>query len=243
MPLFLTFLLGLFIVLGALIPRLLKHEHAFEQLSIAVAFGTMAMMAIFELPEEAMESLNGNLAAVIIPAVLGVAFMKGLDRFIPDHDDVIGFDHECSEENVSHIGVISTIAVVIHNVVEGMAVFSFSRQALATGMVMAFGIGLHNIPMGMVIDSTLQHESRKKRWILLGAASISTFVGGILAACLWTVITDFVIGILISIALGMMVYIIVFELAPHLMHEKNRLLSVAGIAIGIAIMLLSRLFE
>ena len=40
----------------------------------------------------------------------------------------------------------------------------------------------------------------------------------------------------------MIVYIVLFELLVHLMHTKNKLLSAAGVAIGVAIILVSGLF-
>ena len=59
---------------------------------------------------------------------------------------------------------------------------------------------------------------------------------------MWSMIDDFITGILISLTLGMIVYIVLFELLVHLMHTKNKLLSAAGVAIGVAIILVSGLF-
>ena len=50
-------------------------------------------------------------------------------------------------------------------------------------------------------------------------------------------INDFVIGVLISLTLGMIIYLIIFELLPHIMHSKNKKLSMLGILIGIAVII------
>ena len=51
----------------------------------------------------------------------------------------------------------------------------------------------------------------------------------------WQALNDFVIGILISLTLGMIIYLIIFELLPHIMHSKNKKLSILGILIGIVV--------
>ncbi len=96
--------------------------------------------------------------------------------------------------------------------------------------------------MGMVIYSTLSREKRGRKIALLLAAALSTFVGGLLMKMMWSMIDDFITGILISLTMGMIVYIVLFELLVHLMHTKNKLLSAAGVAIGVAIILVSGLF-
>ena len=56
-------------------------------------------------------------------------------------------------------------------------------------------------------------------------------------------LNEFIIGGLICITLGMLIYIIIFELIPHIIHSKNKLLSLIGVLIGIFIIILSSIFE
>lgn len=238
--LLIVFFLGLFILLGAWIAHQAEHTHAVEQMSIAIAFGTMTTLAVMELIPEAMEHLEGSSSLVLPVCILaGIVSLKLLDLFIPEHDHEHGFEHDCTKENVMHIGIISTIAVILHNTIEGMAVYSLTGESIHMGLMMALGVGLHNIPMGMVIYSTLQQEPKKKKMIFLSLASLSTFFGGIMMILLWNVISDYMIGILIALTLGMLIYIVAFELIPHLMHAKNRVLSLVGTGIGIAVILVS----
>lgn len=243
MGLFITFLLGVFIVAGAFLAARVKNEHLIEQLSIAIAFGTMTALVILELIPEALENLEGE-SPVILPVcvLLGIAVLKVLDRFIPEHDHAHGFHHDCSEQNVIHIGVVSTIAITLHNIIEGMAVYSISQEGVKLGLLMALGVGLHNIPMGMIIYSTLQKEKRRKKVTLLTLAACSTFLGGVFMKLLWNQISDLVIGVLISLTLGMIAYIILFELLPHLMHTKRKGLSVAGAILGVLVIVVSSFF-
>ncbi len=267
MGIVITFALGVFLLLGAAVVILAKHKKRIEQLSIAIAFGTMVMLAAIELIPEIFETFHGSgliLAAAFVLA--GVVVLKLLDHFIPDHEHVHGHVHghghghshehahdqiqvtehteeEPTEGNVIHIGIISAVAIILHNIVEGMAVYSIASESVKIGILVGLGVGLHNIPMGMLVYSTLKEEARGKRFLIMGMAAVSTLFGGILMALISPVLSETVIGCLICLALGMLIYIIFFELLPHLFHCRNRWLSVAGTLLGILIILISSLFE
>lgn len=242
MALGVTLFLGVFIMAGAFIAREVKNKELIEQLSISVAFGAMAMLAVTELFPEALENVGRDRAYIVwLCAAAGVILLKILDRFIPDHDNVHGFDHECTDANVIHIGIMSSVAIILHNMIEGMAVYSIASESMKLGMLVALGVGMHNVPMGMMIYATLTKERRGKKIAFLMAAALSTFAGGLLMKLLWFLIDEFVIGVLISLSFGMVVYIVLFELLVHIMHMKRRALSAAGIAAGAAIVLISGL--
>ena len=216
MGLLITLILGLFILIGVLLVKIPKNTKLIENLSISVALGCMISL---------------------------VLILKLLDIFIPEHDHEHGLSHECTEENLLHIGIVSTIAIVLHNIIEGMAVYSITTESVKVGILMALGVGLHNIPMGMVIYSTLKKEDKKKRILMILLSTISTFIGGLLMALISSLISDFVIGILLCLTLGMIIYIVFFELLPHVLHSKNKILSIIGILIGILIIVISSMFE
>ena len=124
-----------------------------------------------------------------------------------------------------------------------MAVYSIAAESLSSGVMMAIAVGLHNIPMGMVIYSTLRQEKKTTRTALISGVALSTFAGGLIMASLWFIITPFVIGILMSLTLGMIIYILIFELAPHVMQSSSRALSAIGILAGIAVILAGGFLE
>ena len=109
MALSVTFFLGIFIMVGAVIARQAKNKALVEQLSISIAFGTMTALALTDLMPEAVENLgNDNMYVMYFGVAAGILVLKLLDRFIPDHDSVRGFDHQCTDANVIHIGIISS---------------------------------------------------------------------------------------------------------------------------------------
>ena len=57
------------------------------------------------------------------------------------------------------------------------------------------------------------------------------------------VINDVIRGILLSLTLGMILYIVLFEFIPEIRTIKNKKLSIFGIVLGIIIFLITLLFE
>lgn len=244
MGLLITLILGIFFILGFVLVKLGKNTKKVEILSISIALGTMVCLIIFDLVPEMIEHLEGlSIFLAILLVILGIVSLKVLDLFVPDHDHEHGHEHNCTDDNLLHIGIVSLVAIVLHNVIEGMAVYSLAIEDVRTGLLVALGVGLHNIPMGMVIGSTLEHESKSKQIVLISIAALSTFLGGVIMALVNSLISDFVIGVLICITVGMILYIVVFELIPHILHSKDKKLSIIGILIGIGVILLSTLFE
>lgn len=231
MALLLTLFLGLFFLAGVLISKLSTKTEFVECVSIAVAMGAMIALGIFDLlPEAFSGEIKWYLAIIFI--ALGIGLLKVLDLFIPEHD-----------ENLEHIGIISVVAITLHNIIEGMTVYSIASQSINSGTAMAVGVGLHNIPMGMLIYTTLKNDRGWKEYVLIILSVVSTFIGGIIMAAMSTILSDIVVNYLVCIALGMVIYIIAFELLPSVLHAENKRVSIISSVAGFAVVLLSMLFE
>lgn len=248
MGLLVTFILGIFILIGILVVKITKNSKKVEQLSISIALGTMSTLIITELLPEVFETFKtdniiNTILIIFILIIIGIGILKLLDKFVPEHDHEHSLSHDCTDENLMHIGIVSSIAIILHNIIEGMAVYSMTIESFKLGILVALGVGLHNIPMGMVIYSTLEKEHKNKKILLLTLVILSTFIGGLLMLLISNLLNEFVIGILICITLGMLIYIVVFELIPHILHSKNKLLSLIGIIVGILVIIVSSTLE
>lgn len=214
--LIITFVLGLFFIAGALVVKIVKDKERLEDFSVAAALGALVFISACDIVPEIFEIWSGTklfLAALFV--LIGVGLLMGLDHFVPDHDS------DELEENMVHIGVMTVMALSLHNIVEGMSVYSISSTSLSGGISLAVGIGLHNIPMGMLIYSTLDKEKVLKKRIVLSCAAFSTFVGGLLMYLLGEFMNESIECALICVALGMVIYIVFFELLPALFTQKN----------------------
>lgn len=239
MILVITFLLGLFFAAGAAAARLSDNTRKIEEISISVAAGAMSALAAADIIPEILHEMSGTgLIKAVLFTAAGVVFLKLLDRFVPEHHG----DEE-SLGAMIHIGIISALAIMLHNIIEGMAVYELGADSLRQGVIFAIGVGLHNIPMGMLVYSTLKGETGVKKYTVLFAVMISTFAGGLVMAALGDCMSHTLIDLLTCLTLGMIIYIISSELVPYMAAHRNYRVYAAGIAAGAAIVAVSLLFE
>lgn len=243
--LIMTFLSGLSILIGTIIVLILKNSKKLTDFSISMATGVMITLLIFELIPESFELLEFNYLTsgilIIILSLVGILLLKILDIFIPDHDH----EDSVSNENLLHIGIVSSAALILHNIIEGTAIYSTSIASNELGFLLTVGICLHNIPLGIMITSTLFKSSntKKKNIAILVLISLSTLLGGILMFVLSGIINNTIRGILLSITTGMIIYIIIFELIPEILTKSNKRIKFSGIITGIVIFLTTLILE
>ena len=175
-----TLILGIFIIIGALIAFIMKKREKVIDFSLGLAFGVIIMLMIADLLPEIIEQLGLKyIYLFIIYTALGYFLLKFLDNFIPDHEET-KMNKKDLKNNLIHIGVVTSLALFLHNIIEGMAVYSTVLTDKNLGVAMSLGIGFHNIPLGMVIATTLYQSSTNMSKTVLGilAVSLSTFAGG-----------------------------------------------------------------
>lgn len=237
-----TLVLGIFIIFGAFIIHVFKNKDKFLLVSLGMAFGVMMMLIFIELLPEVYEIFTSKwsiLEAILIIvslSLVGLFLLKFLDRFIPDHDD------EDEENHLIHIGIVSSIAIIIHNIIEGMAVYNTITTSLSLGIILSIGVGLHNIPLGMIISSTFYKsiKNMKKSNILIIVISLSTFIGGLIMA-LFNFTNELAIGILLSITIGMLIYINIIEILPKLLKSEDKKTVLISTIVGIIVLFISHL--
>ena len=249
--LLLTLLVGLFILLGSFIGLNYKDNKRFTDFSISIAFGVIISLILFELLPETFEVLNGEIGVVrtifviIILSLIGITLLKLLDLFVPHHEHEVHHKHQhssdkCHNDHLYHIGIMSSIGMIAHNIIEGMSLYLVSSTSLISGILFCIGIGLHNIPMGLVISSTLTSSNFSKNKVLKISliVSIATFIGGILMFMIGGV-SELIEGILLGLTLGMLIYISIFELFHQIYHMKNKIITITGIVIGVVLLVIS----
>lgn len=236
MNLLIVLLFGLTILLGTIMVLLKRDSKVISEISISMAFSVIILLVIFELIPHASEHID--YVGMILWILIGLIILKILDLFLPNHH------HSDETGHIHHIGIVASIALVLHNIIEGMAFYSSLSSSSHLGILLGIGIGLHNIPMGMVIGTTLykSNKSIKKTILISFLISLSTFAGGLLIHLFSNNITDYFIGIMLSLTIGMLIYIGIFEIGHHLKHQ-NKKNTIIGLIIGILVFILSLLFH
>lgn len=243
--LILTLVLGLFIIFGAFMMHIFKNKDKFLTISLSMAFGVMVSLIFVELLPESFEIFNENnntfisILMIVGLSLLGFLMLKILDKFIPDHN-------EDDEDNLIHVGIVSSVAIVLHNIIEGMAIYNTFNTSISLGILLSIGVGLHNIPLGMVLSSTFYKSinNKKKSNIIMLIISFSTFIGGLIMAIFSNIfVNEFIIGILLSITIGMLIYINLIEILPKLIKDKNKKIVLVSTIIGVLILFISIFLE
>ena len=241
----LTLVLGFFIIIGAFLMHIFENKERFLVISLSMAFGVMASLIFLELLPESFEIFNEkyssiiSIAMILIFSIIGFLILKILDKFIPDHED----DDEAS---LIHVGIVSSISIILHNIIEGMAIYNTFNTSINLGILLSIGVGLHNIPLGMVLSSTFYKSlsNKKKSNVIIFLISTSTFVGGLIMCIFNNVFkNEFIIGLLLSITVGMLVYINIIEILPKLIKSKDKKMIITSIIVGILILFVSVFLE
>lgn len=228
-PVLLSFLAGLATVIGGFITFIVKKDNI-KMLSLGLGFsaGVMIFLSLTEIKSCAEELLtkyfpNHFMWYTFLGFILGVLIAFCIDYFIPDHIEDSDFADEHVEESIKkhhgikRAGLITAIALAIHNFPEGMATFFVSTQNLTLGIPVAIAIGLHNIPEGIAVALPIYYVTRKKHAAIWYAflSGISEPVGAIIGLfMLQLFLPQMFIGILFAMVAGIMVYISFDTLLP-----------------------------
>lgn len=233
--LLLTIITGLFFLLGIFLNKICKSNKNINILSISLSFIILINLIIFDIIPEIKERITFYTFLFII---LGLVLLKLMDFFVPHHH------HEHKEKNdnikehnnhLNHIGFITIMALLLHNVIENMALFNVTISNFKAGILMCLGIGLHNIPLGFQIGSNLKNKGKFNIFIL----TISGFIGGIISL-LFKDIPESITIYLLSFTLGMLIYLTIFELLKEVVQNIKNKYTYFGFIIGIILIIILR---
>ena len=247
-----TLFAGLTTAVGGGIAFMVKKDNL-KALSIGLGFsaGVMIFLSFTNILPEA-----GHLLAVNYPNkyqwMLYCGFIAGLviailiDFFLPDHidpDELSDPDAPCKHHHkIKRAGLLTAIAICVHNFPEGMATFLTTTQNLTLGVSVGIAIAIHNIPEGIAVALPIYHATGKKRYAMLYAAlsGITEPIGALIGVLLLGLfLPQVLVGILMAAVAGIMIYISFDTLLPLAREYGNWHLSMIGIVTGMLFIWLS----
>lgn len=146
--------------------------------------------------------------------------------------------------SLEKIGIISLLAIVLHNIPEGIITFMVSGVNLSLGLELAIGIGMHNIPEGVSIAIPLYYGTKNKikTFLVVFLAGLSEVLGAFLCFLfLKNYINSFIIGIIFAFIAGMMMNISLTELLPESFQYKKRRIVFLGFLTGFIMLFMSHI--
>jgi zinc transporter, ZIP family len=142
------------------------------------------------------------------------------------------------------MGVLTAIAIFIHNFPEGLVTFSATLADAGVGVAVCVAIALHNAPEGAVIALPIYYAtgSKWKAFMWACLSGVSEPIGALVG---WAALSnggDLSFGIVFGLVAGMMTYISVKELIPmSLRYDPKDTVATTCIVAGMALMALSLL--
>lgn len=240
----LSFLAGISTVLGALIIFFDKNKSSRVVISsLSFASGVMICVSLTDLlPNCYKMIINTNvvfprLILTLIFMCVGIIISMLIDKYLPSN-----YENKSNDSKLYKIGIISMVAIVLHNIPEGIATFITSSNNLKLGITLTLAIALHNIPEGISIAVPIYHSTNNKLKAILFAllSGMSEVVGSIIAYLfLASFMNDNIMSALYAIIAGIMIHISIYELIPGAYKEGTLKEVFKYFIIGFVIMILS----
>ena len=140
------------------------------------------------------------------------------------------------------VGIISLLALILHNIPEGIITFISTTHSLSLGLPLAISIAFHNIPEGIAISVPLYYGEKNKRKAIIYTlvAALSEPLGAFIAFLFLQDINYYLFATILSLTSGIMIYLSIFELIKEsIKYRKNELLLY--FFLGIIVMIISKL--
>lgn len=235
---------GLATLLGAVIIFIIKEKN--ERLisaSLGLAAGVMICVSFHDLwphSETYLIAARGEGAGLVWAVVFltaGVLLAALLDRLVPHEaeDNALGGEHY----DLFRLGVVSMLAIALHNLPEGMATFMANYEGQDIGVTVALAIAIHNVPEGIAVAMPIYFatHSKAKTLVYTLLAGIAEPIGALLAFSLLRLfLNDFTMGIVFAVAAGIMLYIAIEELLPSSRQYGYKRAALIGTFVGITVM-------
>ncbi len=137
------------------------------------------------------------------------------------------------------LGILSSIVIAVHNFPEGLATFVSAMESPAMGLSIAFAIALHNIPEGIAVAIPIYYATKSRFRAVMNAtlSGLAEPLGGILGYLLLSqLVSDSLMGVILSGVAGIMVYISLDELLPTAESYGAHHVAIIGVIAGMAFM-------
>jgi ZIP family zinc transporter len=254
--LLLTLLAGLATGVGSSIAFFAKHTNRkFLSFSLGLSAGVMVYVSFMELLFQARHGMVEEMGLKMGNIVAVSAFFGGMllaamiDKLVPAVENphemrsVEDMSSEAGKERkLMRMGLITALALAIHNFPEGIATFVSALQEPQVGIAIAVAIAIHNIPEGIAVSVPIYYATGSKRkafWYSFG----SGFAEPIGAVAAYLVLMPFISPMLLNCTYaavaGIMVYISFDELLPAAHEYGEHHISIYGLVAGMAIMAIS----
>lgn len=257
----LTLFAGLSTGIGSALALLTrKTNQTFLSIALGFSAGVMIYVSMVEIFFKARESLIDALGIkqgswLTVASFFGGIFLIGvIDRLVPSGENphetrmVEEMDpahhHPHSHGKLMRMGVMSALAIAIHNFPEGLATFTAALKDPSLGVAIAVAIAIHNIPEGLAVSVPIYFATgnRRKAFGLSFLSGLAEPLGALVGyLLLMRFMNDVFFGVIFASVAGIMVFISLDELLPTAREYGKPHLAIYGMVSGMIVMAVSLL--
>ena len=254
---------------GALVLFKKKISSGFLAGALGLSAGVMIFISMAEMFPESQEMIAGTGLAhgeafVLVAFFVGMGLITLIDFAIPEYENpheapglsldsktaAVGMLEQTGNEKAMHrLGLLSALAIAVHNFPEGIATFIGALNDPEMGAGITFAIAIHNIPEGIAVAIPIYYATKSKGKALLYAtlSGMSEVIGALLCLAVTAIFGIELTGggpafpLVMSAVAGIMIYISLDELLPTAEKYGKHHIAIAGVVGGMAIMGISLL--
>ena len=255
---------------GAMVLFKKKISSNFLAGALGLSAGVMIFISLAELFPEAqaetvaIASIKYGEALTLLAFFAGMGIIMLIDFLIPEYENpheasglsleaktaATGMLDQAGNAKALHrLGLMSALAIAIHNFPEGIATFIGALNDPQMGGSITFAIAIHNIPEGIAVAIPIYYATKSKGKALLYAtlSGFSELIGALLCMGVTAIFGVELTGsgpvfpLILAAVAGIMIYISLDELLPTAEKYGKHHIAIAGVISGMAIMGISLL--
>lgn len=197
----------------------INHDRIISS-SLFFSASVMISVSIMDLIPESYKLLNNyfNVLGVVLFILISINISFIILCILSNNSN------QTNTNTLYKVGIISMISIIIHNIPEGIITFLGTNSNIKIGLSLTLSIMMHNIPEGISIAVPVYYStgSKKKAIGYTFLAGFSELFGTILAYILLkNIINNFILGIILALTSGIMIYISIFELIKEGNNYQN----------------------
>mgnify|MGYP000642663684 CR=1 FL=1 len=146
-----------------------RREELFIDVGLGFSAGIMLVASFTSLLIPASEI--AHVGIVIGGFIVGVVFIKALDTLIPHFHVERGYEGPVTLKTRISKAWLIALAIIVHNIPEGMAVGASSSYTVNDGLLMALAIGIQDIPEGLAVAIPIALTGSIAKAIIVGVLS------------------------------------------------------------------------
>ena len=249
---------------GAMVLFTKKISSNFLAGALGLSAGVMIFISLAELfPESQAEILSSGIPHgklfVLLAFFAGMGIIMLIDFLVPEYENPheasgLSLDSEtpatdmlsntANTKALHRLGLMSALAIAIHNFPEGIATFIGALNDPEMGAGITFAISIHNIPEGIAVAIPIYYATKSKGKALLYAtlSGFSELFGALICMAITAIFGVSLTGggpafpLILAAVAGIMIYISLDELLPTAEKYGKHHIAIAGVISGMAIM-------